>query len=450
MSSDSRKKHPAIQMVAGAIAGFVESSVCHPLDTIKTRMQLRRQSANIDLVRARSSLHEPDVVRALSSLSEPRIFLSKEAASSRARRAIEEAHHLSLSRVHEPASLTQTFSSTLVNEPPTAIVCSKKSNHNPLVAAPLGPIGTARRIILREGVLSLYKGIGQLSNYSFFCRKQFVSSRSPIMHTTGLTAVYFGIIPKMAIRFVSFEQYRETLQQFASHRSTSPNQHSGAINFFAGLFSGLTEAIVIVTPAEVCKVRLQGQYNSLVDPAQMARRKYTNVFQTAFVIVREEGIGALYKGVAPTMLRQGINQAVNFSVYNWFKKKVLERQNPGSDGVNELKHWQSLVLGGVSGGFGPLINNPLGACLEQTNHKYCYSLFSHFIILFDVKDVVKTRTQKQVIIPGKEPKYKGIIQSCKVIVNEEGMASLWRGLTPRLLRIMPGQAITFVSNIDLN
>ena len=43
-----------------------------------------------------------------------------------------------------------------------------------------------------------------------------------------------------------------------------------------------------------------------------------------------------------------------------------------------LDHWQSLLLGGLSGGMGPLVNNPL--------------------------DVVKTRMQKQVIHPGKEPK----------------------------------------------
>jgi len=124
----------------------------------------------------------------------------------------------------------------------------------------------------------------------------------------------------------------------------------------------LTEAIVIVTPAEVCKIRMQSQYNSMVDPAQMARRKYTNVVQTAMVIVREEGFGALYKGVVATMLRQGCNQAVNFSTYNWFKSLVLERENAGADGVKELKHWQSLLLGGISGGFGPMINNPLGLC----------------------------------------------------------------------------------------
>jgi len=103
----------------------------------------------------------------------------------------------------------------------------------------------------------------------------------------------------------------------------------------------------------------------MADPIQLANRKYKNVLQTAFLIVKEEGVGALYKGgysrerrifggtvpwrffspiisscglpttitttttttttagVLPTILRQGCNQAVNFTFYDLFKKKLM-------------------------------------------------------------------------------------------------------------------------------
>jgi solute carrier family 25 citrate transporter 1 len=60
-------------------------------------------------------------------------------------------------------------------------------------------------------------------------------------------------------------------------------------------------------------------------------------------------------------------------------------------------------------------------------------------------DVVKTRLQKQVVTAGKAPKYTGLVQACGVIAKEEGVLALWKGITPRLLRIMPGQAITFMT-----
>ena len=213
----------------------------------------------------------------------------------------------------------------------------------------------------------------------------------------------------MAIRFVSFEQYRETITSLAGEENPTT-----AITFTAGLLSGLTEAIMVVTPAEVCKIRMQSQFHSMMDPAQLQKRKYTNVFQTAYTITREEGLGALYKGVVPTMLRQGCNQAVNFTAYNLIKQKVMEKQ-----GTEKLEHWQSLMIGGLSGGMGPLVNNPL--------------------------DVVKTRLQKQVISAQRAPKYTGLVQACMLIAKEEGPLALWKGITPRLLRIMPGQAITFMT-----
>ena len=277
------------------------------------------------------------------------------------------------------------------------------------VTGGLGPFGTAKRIIQREGIVALYK---------------------------GLTAVYTGIVPKMAIRFVSFEYYKEVLgpvwqsltgstttttsgASSSTTAVTAPTTSSQSVTFIAGLLSGLTEAVVVVTPAEVCKIRMQSQYHSMMDPTQRAHAKHKNVIQTAFLIVKEEGFSALYKGVIPTMLRQGCNQAVNFTVYNWSKQFFLEYRQQAEPGLKQLDHWQTLVLGGLSGGMGPLVNNPL--------------------------DVVKTRMQKQVVIPGKAPKYNGLLSSCVVIAKEEGTAALWKGITPRLMRIMPGQAITFMT-----
>lgn len=362
----NKKKNPLQHLIAGGCAGLVESSICHPLDTIKTRMQLRKNS--VDAKKIKNSLVEP-ALRLKHSLQEP--FLRPEPSIQSGGGAILHKAH-----AHEPGfigrgSAEAAGHAKVVVQPTT----------RGTVQATLGPIGTAKRIVQREGFFALYK---------------------------GLTAVYTGIIPKMAIRFVSFEQYKDLLATY------TPLGRSTSATFTAGLASGLTEAILVVTPAEVCKIRMQSQFHSLADPAQMAHRKYRNVFQTAFTIVREEGIGALYKGVVPTMLRQGCNQAVNFTAYNAIKRSVLEKQQ-----LTELPSWQSLMIGGLSGGMGPMVNNPL--------------------------DVVKTRLQKQVVHEGKQPKYTGLLQACTVIAKEEGAFALWKGITPRLLRIMPGQAITFMT-----
>jgi solute carrier family 25 citrate transporter 1 len=395
----AQKKNPLEHLIAGGCAGLVESSICHPLDTIKTRMQLRRQSSTLEAVRvrARHSLQEP-LERIRHSMQEPGRLIRHSLQEPSPSLQSSAASVAATANLHEPGlrlggSTNSSLGSSKIRVQPSSI-------GGGTVTAPMGPLGTARRIVQREGFWSLYK---------------------------GLTAVYTGIIPKMAIRFVSFEQYREWFQLLDNNINTNnktlpPGIFSPAVTFVAGLCSGLTEAILVVTPAEVCKIRMQGQYHSMADPTKMRQRKYTNVVQTAMTIVREEGPSALYKGVVPTMMRQGCNQAANFSAYQYFKKHVLEYNNRNNDSIptTELLHWQSLLLGGISGGIGPLINNPL--------------------------DVVKTRMQKQVITPGgKTPKYRGLVQSCMVIAKEEGTIALWKGITPRLMRIMPGQAITFMT-----
>jgi hypothetical protein len=314
----TKKKSPWEHLIAGGMAGFVESSLCHPLDTIKTRMQLRRQSNTLEAVRARSSLVEP-ALRLKHSLAEPALRLKHSLVEPldyirRGGASMAESGVLQQSTVHEPG-LTLRHAPVVPRPVP-----SPPLDPHGAVNATLGPLGTAKRIVKREGFTALYK---------------------------GLTAVWTGIVPKMAIRFVSFEHYKESL--------TGIFGASSYVVFFAGLASGLTEAVMVVTPAEVCKIRMQSQYNSWIDPSQLHHRKYTNVVQTAYTIVKEEGPGALYKGVVPTMMRQGINQAVNFTAYQAIKGKVMEYQE-----TTELKSWQSLLIGGFSGGMGPLVNNPLG------------------------------------------------------------------------------------------
>lgn len=95
MAPKDGRKNPLMHLVAGGVAGVVESSCCHPLDTIKTRMQLRTKGGSTK-----------------------------------------------------------------------------------------GPLRTASGIVSKEGFFALYK---------------------------GLSAVMMGIAPKMAVRFTSFETYKEWL-----------------------------------------------------------------------------------------------------------------------------------------------------------------------------------------------------------------------------------------------
>lgn len=229
-----------------------------------------------------------------------------------------------------------------------------------------------------------------------------VQKESPLALYKGLGAVTAGIVPKMAIRFTSFQFYKDLM--------TDGNGVPWRLNnFWAGLLAGVTEAVLVVTPMDVVKIRLQAQRHSMADPLDIP--KYRNAAHCAFTMVREEGPGALYRGVGLTSLRQASNQATNFPTYHFLKGRLQRLQD-----IEDLPGYQSAVIGCISGAMGPLVNNPI--------------------------DIVKTRIQKT-------PNPEGLsgwvrfLDVNKQILKNEGWVAFYKGVTPRVLRVAPGQAVTF-------
>lgn len=183
--------------------------------------------------------------------------------------------------------------------------------------------------------------------------------------------------------------------------------------FIAGLGAGATEAVLVVNPMEVVKIRLQAQQHSLADPDAVPR--YRNAAHALYTIIREEGFSTLYRGVALTALRQATNQGVNFTAYQQFRKWAFEFQ-PECQAKGELPSYQTLVLGLVSGAMGPFSNAPI--------------------------DTIKTRIQKASKEPGETAMSRFLKVSGDMFKNE-GISAFYKGITPRVLRVAPGQAIVF-------
>ncbi|MCJ1451178.1 hypothetical protein MMC28_001513 [Mycoblastus sanguinarius] len=318
VNGPGRKKpaSAATNLIAGGGAGMMEALACHPLDTIKVRMQLSR-------------------------------------------------------RKRAPGTKLRGFYTT------------------------------GKDIVKRETPLGLYKGLG---------------------------AVVTGIVPKMAIRFTSYEWYKQLLankEGVVTGQATffGGTSRSSIILGFgdradhlsypsAGLAAGITEAVAVVTPMEVIKIRLQAQHHSLADPLDIP--KYRNAPHAVYTVLKEEGFGAIYRGVSLTALRQGTNQAVNFSAYTEFKQ-ILQNMQPAYHD-KELPGYQTAFIGLVSGAMGPLSNAPI--------------------------DTIKTRLQKTPGEPGQTA-----ISRVQVIASDmfkqEGFHAFYKGITPRIMRVAPGQAVTF-------
>ena len=163
---------------------------------------------------------------------------------------------------------------------------------------------------------------------------------------------------------------------------------------------------------EVVKIRMQAQYHSLSDPLDIP--KYRSAPHAAITVLREEGISALWRGVSLTALRQGTNQAVNFTAYTELKE-LLQRWQPQFEGKN-LPSYQTTVIGLISGAMGPFSNAPI--------------------------DTIKTRLQKMPAEAG-QSSIQRITLIAKDMFKQEGAKAFYKGITPRVMRVAPGQAVTF-------
>ena len=157
---------------------------------------------------------------------------------------------------------------------------------------------------------------------------------------------------------------------------------------------------------QVVKIKLQQQRG--LSPELL---RYKGPVHCAQTIVREEGLRGLWAGAAPTVMRNGTNQAVMFTAKNAFDV-LLWKKHEGDGRV--LQPWQSMISGFLAGTAGPVCTGPF--------------------------DVVKTRLMAQ-SREGGELKYKGMFHAIRTTYAEEGLLALWKGLLPRLMRIPPGQAI---------
>jgi len=223
-----------------------------------------------------------------------------------------------------------------------------------------------------------------------------------MIHAEGFGSLYKGILPpllaetpKRAVKFFTFEQYK-ILFSFGKH------QPDAVALTLAGLCCGITEAFVI-NPFEVVKVRLQTE-------AGVSLKEQRSTLATAKEIVEAEGLGlrGLNKGLTSTLGRHGVFNMVYFSFYHNVKDAFPALEDP-------LKEFgRKFLIGLTAGTLSSIANIPF--------------------------DVAKSRIQGPQPVPG-QIKYRTCFATMATVAKEEGVAALYRGLVPKIMRLGPGGAI---------
>lgn len=141
----------------------------------------------------------------------------------------------------------------------------------------------------------------------------------------------------------------------------------------------------------------------LVHDRISGRNRYITMWHGIETMVIEDGLMGIYKGLIPTMLRQGGTQATRYSVYNWAKVFLGDY----------FGYIPSIIMAGMlAGACGIYVTNPI--------------------------DVIKTNMQGE-----SSHNFVGVYDCYTQIVEKEGYRGFYKGTTPRLFRILLESSLTF-------
>lgn len=226
------------------------------------------------------------------------------------------------------------------------------------------------------------------------CVKKTVQQKGVLGLYRGLSVLIYGSIPKSAVRFGAFESFKGKMADDKGNLTASTR-------LLCGLGAGVCEAIFAVTPMETVKVKF-------INDQRSANPRYRGFFHGVGLIVKEQGLGGVYKGVTATIIKQGSNQAIRFYVV-----ETLKDMYRGGDNSVAVPKLVTGLFGGIAGTASVFGNTPI--------------------------DVVKTRMQ------GLEAhKYKNTVDCAVQIWKNEGFFAFYKGTVPRLSRVTLDVAITFM------
>ncbi|PRP81223.1 hypothetical protein PROFUN_02057 [Planoprotostelium fungivorum] len=205
------------------------------------------------------------------------------------------------------------------------------------------------------------------------------------------------IVPYSAAQFAAFEQFKKMLTKPGEKDLTPLNRLN------AGAMAGIV-SVVVTYPLDLIRTRLSVQ--STTAP------KYNGIAHAWKMIIKQEGVHALFKGITPTVMGVAPYVGLNFMTYETLKAFVKTNMNP------EPTTTQLLTCGGMAGAIAQTITYPC--------------------------DVLRRKMQMQGFNES-HPVYGSTWNAVRTVWAQETWRGFYKGLIPNYLKVVPAISISFVT-----
>ena len=273
--------------------------------------------------------------------------------------------------------------------------CIAKTATNPLERIKMLS-QTGEHGLKQTSVLSLYRNI--------------LKNEGVIGLWAGNGANLLRIFPAKAVVFSTNDLYQDLFRRLICFTNNQPYDKSQKLpaifSFLAGGFAGMS-ASACTYPLDLARGRISGKLASRASDG-VVKKEYKGILSTILLTVREEGFGALYKGVTPTLIGALPYEGIKFGTVG-----ILDAQFAGSDLSPPVR---KMIFGGLGGVAAGMITYP--------------------------NDTVRRLLQLQGS-RGTETKYKGYWDCVAQTYRSEGLARFYRGATINIIRMAPNSAVQF-------
>lgn len=221
------------------------------------------------------------------------------------------------------------------------------------------------------------------------------------------------IIPYSAVQFGSYNFYKRFFEP-------SPGAELSSVRrLICGGAAGIT-SVFFTYPLDIVRTRLSIQSASFAALESPAGGKLPGMWTTLLIMYHTEGgILALYRGIIPTIAGVAPYVGLNFMTYE------LVRSYFTPEGESNPTAIRKLAAGAISGAVAQTCTYPF--------------------------DVLRRRFQINTM-SGMGYEYKSIFDAIRVIIAQEGIKGMYKGIIPNLLKVAPSMAsswLTFEITRDL-
>ncbi|CAN7008151.1 unnamed protein product [Brassica oleracea var. botrytis] len=198
------------------------------------------------------------------------------------------------------------------------------------------------------------------------------------------------------------------------------------INGLAGAGGGII-AQLLTYPLQTVNTRQQTERDL---KREKKKKKKLGTFQHMCQVVKQEGWGRLYGGLAPSLVGTAASQGVYYYFYQVFRNQVeaaaLKQKKKGL-GDGSVGMFSSLLVAALAGSVNVLMTNPIWVIVTrmQTHKKMPKGLQT-------VPE--PPSADVEALVPA-EPRPYGTFNTIREIYDEAGVTGFWKGVIPTLIMV---------------